>query len=275
MAIITISRGTFAGGEKLAALLEQRMGYRTVSRELLYQTVESAHGFKPDELAELLEQAPTIRMVNISERRNRLSLGERRRQLFIVLQASLCELVKDDNVTYHGYAGQLLLPGVSHVVRVRLIGPRLQRVEMAMEREGFTRAQASRKIDQVDSERARWTQSFFGVDWGDPLLFDMVLNLENMSLAEIADLVTHAAALPRFRTTDASLKKIHDLALASRVAARLVSNPATSSLVVDVVADDGVVKLGGMTAKGDIDLVSQVVQKIEGVTGIQLSTGPA
>lgn len=270
MAIITISRGTFAGGEKLAAALAQRLSYRTISREELYEHVQAEHGFKPEELAELLEEAPSIR-THVAERRSRQSLGERRRQLFIAVQASLCELVTADNVAYHGYAGHLLLPGISHVFRLRLIAPRYQRIDMAMQREHLTRSEACQKIDRVDSERARWTQSFFNVDWADPLLFDMTLSLENLAIDEAADVIVHAVQLPRFRSTDESKKKMADLALASRVIARLATNPATATVPIDVVADNGAVKIVGMFHQGDVDWVSKVVQKIDGVKKLEIS----
>lgn len=271
MAIITISRGTYAGGESIAALLSARLGYQTVSRELLYEKVKEWYSFDIDTIAELLEQAPTSRVPNIADRKNRLSIGERRRQIFLAVQATLCELLRKDNVVYHGYAGHLLLPGIPHVLRARLIAPRSKRVEMEMAREGLTRAEASKKIDQVDSERARWTTAFFGVNWGDPLLFDIVINLEVMSLEEACELLIAAVQLPHFRTTEESQKKMDDLALASRVAARLNTSPATSGLALDVVADGGTVRLIGVTHAGDLELVTKIVQKIEGVQKIELT----
>jgi cytidylate kinase len=223
MAIITISRGTFAGGQKLAETLAKRLGYRTVSREYLYQTVLEQYGLQYDELMQFLEEAPTLRAMCAGERQDRASVGERRRQLFTAVRASLCELVKDDNVVYHGYAGHLLLPGVSHVVRVRLIAPRPKRIEMAMARETLSRADASRKIDQVDGERARWTQAFFGVNWGDPLLFDIVINLENVGIDEATELLEAIAKLPRFRATEESLASMRELAARSKAEARQVT----------------------------------------------------
>ena len=270
MAIITISRGTFAGGEKLESLLAQHLGYRTVSREEVYDRVQAQYGFKAEELAELMEQAPTTRLTNVGERRSRQTLGERRRQLMVAVQASLCDLLKADDVVYHGLAGHLLLPGIAHVLRMRVIAPRSKRIELAMEREGLTRPEAGRKIDQVDSERARWTQSFFGVNWGDPLLFDVVLNLDSLTFDDVCAVVEHMVSLPRFQTTESSRKKMADLALASHVTARLSCNPATAGLLFDVQADDGVVRVGGMSNKGDMEWVSKVLQKIEGVKLVEV-----
>ena len=269
MAIITISRGTFAGGERLSALLAKRLGYRTVTRERLYQKVQSDHGFHPDELAELMELPPCMRGAN-AERKVRVSIGERRRQLFIAVQASLTELVRQDNVVYTGLSGHLLLPEISHVLRVRLIAPRAKRIELCMEAEGLDRNAAGRKIDQVDSERGRWTQSFFGVAWGDPLLFDLVINLEYLTIDDAAEMVIHAASLDRFKTSPESQQKMDDLALASQVAARLNTDPATASFALDVRAESGTIKLLGIVSEADRARVSERLSSIKEVRGLEV-----
>ena len=63
MAIITISRGTFAGGQKLAALLAERLSYRAVSRELLYLKVKEDYGFSSEQTAEIMEQVEGVEKV--------------------------------------------------------------------------------------------------------------------------------------------------------------------------------------------------------------------
>jgi len=140
-----------------------------------------------------------------------------------------------------------------------------------MTREGLNRTEASKKIDLVDTERARWTTAFFGVNWGDPLLFDVVLNLEVMSLEEACEVIVNASQLPHFRSTAASQKKMEDLALASRVAARLNTTPSTAAMALDVTADGGTIKLIGVTHGGDLEFISRIVQKIEGVQAIELA----
>lgn len=269
MAIITISRGTFAGGERLSALLAKRLGYRTVTRERLYQKVQSDHGFEPDELTDLMELPPCQRGAG-TERKVRVSIGERRRQLFIAVQAALTELVRKDNVVYTGLSGHLLLPEISHVLRVRLIAPRAKRIELCMESEGLDRAAAGRKIDQVDSERGRWTQSFFGVAWGEPLLFDLVINLEYLTIDDAAEVVTHAVSLARFKTTPESQQKMDDLALASLVAARLNSDPATAGFALDVRAEAGTIKLLGLIAEPDRARIAERIASIKEVRGLEV-----
>lgn len=256
MPIITISRGTFAGGERLAALLGERLGYRSVSREMLYARVTASYGFAEEELQQIMTFTPS-----------RLDQAhERRRRLFVSIQAALCDLIKDDQAVYHGHAGHLLLPGIVHVLRVRLIAPRSKRLRMAMEREGISAQQASGRIDQVDAERARWTEFVFGANWADPALYDVVLNLERMELDEAADVVVGMVRLPSYQASPASTRELADLALSSAVTAHLLADPTTASLEVKVTARAGQVTLAGLSDPRRLDQALAVARRVPGVT---------
>ena len=270
MPIITISRGTFAGGQQLADLLSKRLGFRCVSREMLYETVQQTYGITAEDISEIMEQAPT-HLEHARERSDRLSLGQTRRRLFYALQASLCELLHSSDVIYHGQAGHLLLPGVQHVLCVRLIARRGQRINMAMERDRISKVAASKLVDQVDSERQRWTRSFYGVDWGDPALFDMVLNLDDLSIDDAVEITAHAAALPSYRVSEASSRAFADLCLSSAVMAELLSQPQTIKLDIhEVMADGGTVKIVGNLNPSQRQEARRVAEQVQGVKGFEI-----
>jgi cytidylate kinase len=246
------------------------LGYRVVSRELLYETVQRRHQITGETLSTLLADAPRFRAPDMAQREGRVSVAEQRRHLFAAVQDSLCELVRDDDVAYHGYAGHQLLLGVSHVLRVRLVAPRARRIELAMQRLGINKTDASRHIDQVDNERVRWTQNVFGVRWDDPLLFDLVLNLDAMSLDEIADIVSYVARLPRFQATAESRQRLADVHLGASVAARLLSDATLGRLPVQVSAEGGNVRIVGVTGESQAKLAEEMARALEGVVSVQL-----
>jgi cytidylate kinase len=263
MAIVTISRGSFAGGERLAVLLGERLGYRVVSREQLYEQAHVEYGVWMDALVELMEREPGV-----------LARGSREsRRLMLALQATLCGLVRDDNVVYHGHSGHLFLHGIAHVLRVRLNAPRSRRVEMACQREGLNEHDASRKIDLVDAERTRWTLFFYGVQWGDPGLYDVTLNLERLAPEDAAEVVAGMAQRPPFRSTEESLRQLRDLALASLVRARLLFDPLLSVVDVEVEAHAGKVHLVGLGEGRLASWATEQVQKIPGVLGVDVAPG--
>jgi cytidylate kinase len=263
MAIITISRGSFAGGERLAVLLGERLGYRVVSREQLYERARAEYGISMDAFVALMERAPS-----------HFQRGAREsRRLLTALQATIYGLVRDDNVVYHGHAAHLYLLGVAHVLRVRLIAPRPKRVEMARRREGLSEEEAGHRIDQVDAERARWAHFFYGVQWSDPGLYDVTLNLERMEPEDAADVVAGMARLSRFRATEASLRELRDVALASLVKTRLLFDPLLNVVDVEVEAHAGQVRLVGLGEGRLASWASEQVQQIPGVLGVDIAPG--
>lgn len=264
MPIVTISRGTFAGGLIVAETLASRLGLRLVSREDLHRCVQAQYGFTAEELTSALDQAPT--------RFDRS--GEQRRRLFVAVQATLCDLIKDGQVVYHGQTGHLLLTGIEHVLRVRLIAPRERRIELAQAREQLSPYEAGRRIDQVDTLRSRWSQFFFGVDWADPSLYDLVLNLERLSPEDAAECVALALTRAPFRPSPDSRRKLADLALASRVRARLLLEPATADLDFKIEADNGTVRLSGLLCASDLPDLTRFVRTIEGVEQVVTSSNP-
>ncbi len=269
MGIITISRGIHSGGRELAGLLAKRMGYRTVRRSELYERVEHDYGLSARQAAEIMEQAPG--QVELSgEASQRISMGQRRRRLFFALQASLCKLLSGGDAVYTGHAGHLLFPGFPHVLRVRLVATREARVDRAMERERLGRLQAIQRLDLLDGRRRRWTRTFYNATWGDPALYDVVLNLAQMSLEEAASVVAHTVALPSYELTDEAAQAFADLSQDARVTARLLAHPNTGHLQLDVVVHDGVVRITGLRYEGDAKETDRIVRGMEGVAQLEL-----
>ena len=260
MAIITISRGTFAGGATLAAMLGERLNYRIVSRELLFDRVRDTFGIVQRQLEDMMDKPPALFDPAAK------ATG---RRVLTAMQASLCELIGEDDAVYHGNVGHLFFPGVFHVLSVRLIAPRAARVELCMEREHLNEFEASRRIDQVDAERARWARYFYGVDVADPSLYDMVFNLEAASLDDACECVAYTAKLPSFTASDKSRKRLKDLTLASRVRAKLLLDPSTHDLDVHVEADCGRVRLSGLVSQEHYEQVTAAVRGLPGVSKIE------
>jgi cytidylate kinase len=258
MAIITISRGTFSGGNELACCLGEKLGYQVLSREVLTEAA-ARYGLSEAALARALEKSPTFWDRFLHERRLYLAF----------IQEALCEKAQQGNIVYHGHAGHLLLRGVRHVLRVRLIAPLDYRVNLVRERMHLTGDDAVHHIERVDRERARWTRFLYGVAWDDPALYDLTLNLEHLDLHAACDIVANAARQPHFQPDDASRAAMADLVLASRVRAALAANAATAHAEVDVTANAGAVMIVGKLA--DPRLVDDVIagaQRVPGVTRV-------
>jgi len=146
---------------------------------------------------------------------------------------------------------------------------------MAMEREGITDSQASTKIDQVDSERARWTEFVFGANWADPALYDLLLNLDRVSLDSAAELVCHTVALPDFQPTAQSRARLDNLTLQSTVRARLLGDPFTADLELSVAAHGDRVVISGLSDRRHHERVLEVAGQVGQGVQVEISTGAA
>lgn len=260
MSVITISRGTFSGGKSLAECLAGRLDYRCIDRDVIVERA-AASGVSQEELRSALEKPPTF-----------LERFQHKKYLYLALiQAALAEEVRTGRAVYHGNAGHLLLGGGDPVLRVRIIAPIEFRLKMAQERLKLSRGEALAYIEKMDQDRRKWTQYLYGVDWGDPALYDMVLNLEHISVDEACDIVTATVKERCFEFTPQCQARMNDLAVASRVRANLAIYPATSGLEVEVTATDGFVRIKGRLARIDqIDEVRHIALDTRGVVDLNL-----
>ncbi len=258
MAIITISRGTFSGGSELAERVAALLGYQCTSREVILEAAWGS-GLPAEEITTAMDKRPSFW--------HRV-MGQRTAYLTLV-RAALCEHARGGQLVYHGHVGHLLLPGISHVVRVRVIADMPFRIQAALPQHHTPEA-AQAYIEKVDQERREWVRFLFGVEWDDPLLYDLVLNLSRMSLDSACETVIQLAARPEFQSTPDSAKALRDLVLRSRVEAALAIDPRTREAHLTVTADDGAVEVIGEAHWPDgVEAVTSVAQQVEGVKALR------
>ncbi len=246
MSIITISRGSFSGGKMLAECLAARLGYRCIDRDIIVErAAASVPGITQNDLREALEKPPGF-----------LDRFKHKRYVYLALfQAALIEEVRTGKAVYHGLAGHLLLKGGPHVLRTRIIAPMEFRIEMVQDRLRYSRAEAIAYIEKMDEHRRKWTHFLYGVDWGDPSLYDLVINLEYLNIDQACSLICSVTLERCFEFTPDCQQVVDDMALASRVRAALAIDPATSDLEVEVAA-----RRGNVAIKGKVSVVDQVAE---------------
>lgn len=263
MAIIAISRGTFTGGQELAEHLAAQLGYKSLSREVMLDAAAS-FGVPVEKFIEAMEKPPTFWERLTGERSDYLNY----------LRAALSERARAGNLVYHGYAGHLLLPGVSHVIRVRAIADLETRIQTAMARNNVDRKEAIARVKKIDKERSDWMRFLFNVDWQEPSLYDIVLNLTRLGIPAASDLVARMTVMDAFQPTPQSLKAMDDLVLASRVWTTLARNPDTEGASLNVEADAGSVTITGTAVSWDVvDSIEAVAARVEGVREVHSDVG--
>ena len=259
MAIITISRGTFSGGKALAAKLADRLGFPSLGREDAIQEATTQYGISVDKLTAAVKNPPSIWQQTAGPRLAYLKC----------LTASIMEHAKDGNLIYHGYAGHLLLSGIPNLLRVRVIADMEFRIQAAMKELNIKRNEAVDYIEKVDKDRKKWTHFLYGLDWQDPSLYDLVVNIEHISIDDACELIACRINLNDFKTTPESQKAFADALLSSRVWASLAKDERTRVATIQVTADSGTVTLkGSLGSQKTIDNILQIAKQVKGVKSI-------
>jgi len=244
MSIITISRGTYSKGKQIAEELAQRLDYECVSRDIL---LEASEDFNIPELklVRALHDSPSVL--------DRFTFGTEKYISFI--RSALLEHLKKDNVIYHGLAGHFFLTGISHVMKVRIIGDMGNRIKEEMKRENISEKKARYILQKDDEERRKWAQQLYGIDTWDPRLYDIVLHVDNLNVTDIVDILAQAITCKCFKTTPESNQIMQDISFAAKVKTLLVEKFPT----VKVAAKHGRIHV---TVKSLVSKKNHVQQEI-------------
>jgi cytidylate kinase len=265
MSIITISRGSYSRGREVAEKLAQKLGYACVSRDILLEASEEFN--IPDiKLIRALHDAPTVL--------ERFQNGKERYLSY--LKSALLQYIQKDNVVYHGLAGHYFLKDIPHVIKVRIIADMEDRVQEEMKRENISAEKALYILKKDDEERRKWSLQVHGMDTWDSRLYDMVLRIKSLSVDDVVGILFQIAHLPAFQTSEKSQKQVNDLALASKVQARIVQLAPS----ITVTANDGNIffsQTEGKMSPSD-NLLSELIaiaRKVEGVEKVVSNIPPA
>jgi hypothetical protein len=144
---------------------------------------------------------------------------------------------------------------------------RVQRLMARLETDDEKLARHEIQVD--DHARASRMSEHFGVQWGDPGLYDLTLNTERIPVPTCVDMVVSLARSDAFRETPESRRHLEDLALGSRARAALKANSATADISVHVEAKDGRIILRGIVAnEREHGLCHEVAGAVTGATGV-------
>jgi cytidylate kinase len=213
MAIITISRGSYSKGKEVAEKVAERLGYECLSRDILLDASDRFH-IPQIKLVRAIHDAPSI-----LDR-----FGSSKQTYIAYIQSALANAACKDNVVYHGLAGHVLLPGIGHVLRVRILADIAMRIANEMEREDICYEEARFLLLKDDQERRRWSQHLYGVDPVDPCLYDLLIRIHRLDVDDAVEFICQAATKDQFKTTKESQQNMEDLALACRVKAALADD---------------------------------------------------
>ncbi len=259
MQIVCVSQGSLIRGREFAEVLSEKLGYDLVTRDqVLDMAVDEGVAVGRLETA-IVKRRPMD---------ERLMLDKELYQSFIT--KVLCERALKGNLVYAGRTGHLLLPGVTHILRVRVVTDMETRINSVMERLRLSREKAKQYIEQVEDDRERWTRTMYSVSWDFAGYYDLVVNLEQVGVGNAATALCAYAQLPEFHETPASRRALEGLRLAAEARLALARDKRTYAASLKVRANEGALSVTYLPKDAALaPVIPKVLGAVEGVRDLR------
>lgn len=258
MYFITFSEKMGTNGAEIARRVADRMGYAFYDTEAIENAAQEM-GFLED-VKEIDQRTPSL-FERIFSRKPEIYLER--------LISVIYELASRGNAVFLGRGGYILLRQFKCAFHVMVTGSREKRILNLMER-GFPREVAVKEIQRSDQERESFVKFAFGVDWGNPDLFDIVLNTDNLSADLAAEIVSHAAGSEEIKARSLDvMKSLEIMALTRRIEAALIEAHLSITSFSVAVLEPGKIRITGYVgSQATRARAERVLQGIKGITAI-------
>jgi len=171
LGVITISREFGSGGEALAQLVADKLGFYLIDHQ---------------EIATALERYGVSGYPKIQEENEEVD------KYLQVLDSYLKQLVSEYNVVILGRGAHFFLSGYSPSLRVRVVSNWDQRVKRAIKEYGLGKQAAIKLVQEQDDKKDHYFREVFKQDWRDVKAYDMVINTGAMVMEKTAKIIVSA-----------------------------------------------------------------------------------
>ena len=259
---ITVSRKMGTYGSEIAKRAAGELGYRFYDTKAINRMADDL-GFLGS-VREVDEKAPPILQRMFSQKP--MVYLER-------LYSVIFELAKQGDAVFLGRGSHLLLRDFPCALHVRVTASPETCVRNLMA-QGLNREAAARAIKRSDDERSAFVKFAFGVDWGDPERYDLVLNMDKLTVDLAVSTILHVVR--SVDISDASVEAIKTLetqALASRAEAALIEatfgQGFVAALSVSVVEPGTVRVSGNVETEARRAEAERVLRSVKGVIVVE------
>ena len=259
MPVIALTQGMGSLAQDIAELLAQELQLATLQHEVAERVASKMHVSKS-----LINRLRSGKAGTIER------LTADRESIAVYTAEEVLEAAARGNVVLRGWGATCLLRPVPHVPCVRILRPLAKRVQWLMAELDTDDADlAEAEIRRSDQANAARMHEQFGVNWGDPVLFDLVLNTDRLSVDTCVQQIKALLVRPEFAETEASRALLSDMALQASVRAALRAHEATRD--VDIViegAGESIVLRGIVVSAGERTAAEQVAVAVPGVKAV-------
>ena len=179
MAIITISRQSGSMGREIAEEISKKLNIPLITRKQFLSQILS-DTLSPHEL-NMLEQSPKFYLNKSNEGITYKELIEKR----------LLEEASKGSCVILGMGAQIIFSNSPDAMNIRVVASHETRLKRFGEKYGQKGIDAEKLIKQTDRRHKRFISLLYGADSSDPLLYDMVLNTDTMTVEQCVELISY------------------------------------------------------------------------------------
>src|SRR4030067_1593965 len=239
MHFITISRKMGANGSEIATQVAEKLGYTFYDTEAIEKAAREM-GFL-ESVKKIDEKTPSL-LYSLFPHRPPIDLDR--------LTSVVYELAGRGDAVFLGRGGQILLRDFNCALHIRVTASHEKRIQNLVER-GMHREAASKAIEDSDHERSSFIRFAFKVDWDNDDLYDLVLNMDKVTVKLAADTILTMARSDEIKACSVdAMKSLEMMSLKNRAEAALIEAGLTygpSGAYVSVIVDEpGKVRLLGV-----------------------------
>ena len=189
--IITIERPYASGGNEIGKKLAEALGYKLFDRNILTEAAKNL-GIPQIHISNLDETSSGSVFFNLSKtaaNENSLPMAER---LFAEEKRIIEKAADEGGCVIVGRAAGYILRDRKDCLRVFVHASREFRIQRAMEREGYNRADAENAIKKNDKRRRVYYDAVTEWEWGDPKFFEVYLDSSKLGVELCTKLLAEA-----------------------------------------------------------------------------------
>jgi cytidylate kinase len=195
--LITVSREFGAGGGEFAAQLGTMLGWPVLDQDLVHRVAERLRlddhvvGHFDEHPPSLLARIATVLIMPQPDIYSFPPPGDTPNH--DVIAAATTQVIKDagDSVPLIvvGHGAQCIFGTRTDALHVRFVAPVATRIARVAERMRVDHAFAARLVQRADMDREAYVKRYFHGEWRNPLMYDVQVNTQRVSLPAAVKLV--------------------------------------------------------------------------------------
>lgn len=179
--VITISRQMGSGGDEIAEILATQLGWRCLNRHIIERAARRSGA--PEAALAMLDELNMMHLRPSPE----AQLAHR-----LAIEQAIRDAAKEGQAIIIGRGGQVILRHQTEAFHIKIVSPPDSRVRRLMSAALIDEEAAVNRIVASDRSRAGYLRKEYGVNWLDPLLYNLVINVSPGEEQWAANLISKA-----------------------------------------------------------------------------------